>query len=99
MESVQTDTENSNMATEIAKENLVPVSSGQKEGGNEVKPFYFETETKRLKEYYLTCNEKLVGRKILFNNSSGIVRYFGQLQHQGLPANSKDELWIGIEWD
>ena len=70
----------------------------EKENG-EAKPFFFETETKRLKAYYLDNREKLVGRKILFNNSSGIVRYFGTLQHQGAPANAKDELWIGIEWD
>lgn len=76
---------------------------GNKEGlekeNSDVKPFFFETETKRLKAYYLENRDKLVGRKILFNNSSGIVRYFGILQHQGAPVNAKDELWIGIEWD
>jgi len=32
----------------------------------------------------------LVGRKILFNNSTGAVRYMGPLVHQGKPASSKD---------
>lgn len=82
------------IATEVIKVEL----EKEKENGD-VKPFFFETETKRLKAYYLDNREKLVGRKILFNNSSGIVRYFGTLQHQGAPANAKDELWIGIEWD
>ncbi len=35
---------------------------------------------------------------MLFNNSSGTVRYFGELKHQGKPQGS-NELWIGIEWD
>lgn len=38
-----------------------------------------------------------MGRKVLFNNSSGTVRYFGELKHPGRPLGS--ELWIGMEWD
>ena len=34
---------------------------------------------------------------MLFNNSAGIVRYFGELQHEGKPAEK--ELWVGLEWD
>ena len=52
-----------------------------------------------MKAYYLSHQEELIGRKVLFNNSAGVVRYFGPLVHQGKPENSKDEAWIGIEWE
>jgi hypothetical protein len=31
-----------------------------------------------------------MGRKVLFNNSSGVVRYFGTLKHEGVAASSKN---------
>jgi hypothetical protein len=70
-----------------------------KENSGEPKAYFFETETKRLKSYYLEHKDELIGRKVLFNNSSGIVRYFGELVHPGKLASSVGELWIGMEWE
>ena len=36
---------------------------------------------------------------MLFNNSAGVVRYFGELQHEGKPESEGKELWVGLEWD
>ncbi len=76
------------MNTEVLKENNVS-SVGVKENGGEPKSYYFQTETKRMKAYYLEHREELIGRKVLFNNSSGTVRYFGVLQHTGKPVVGK----------
>lgn len=63
------------------------------------KAYFFETETRRLKEYYQTHPEELIDRRIIFNNSTGTVRYFGELKHEGKPANCAGEMWVGLEWD
>lgn len=66
----------------IDSKEIQPALPSEKENtSGETKHYYFETETKRLKEYYQTNQEGLIGRKILFNNNSGIVRYFGLLKH------------------
>lgn len=61
--------------------------------------YFFETQSRRLKEHYLKRPEELVDRRIIFNNSVGTVRYLGELKHEGKPVNSEGEMWVGLEWD
>lgn len=61
--------------------------------------YIFETETRTLKAYYSSHADELVNKRIIFNNSTGTVRYIGGLLHEGKPANSEKELWVGLEWD
>lgn len=63
------------------------------------KNYFFETESRRLKDYYLSHPAELLNRRIIFNNSTGTVRFIGELCHEGKPANCAGEMWVGLEWD
>ena len=52
-----------------------------------------------MKEHYRTHQADILGKRILFNNSTGVVKYIGGLRHEDKPAGSEKELWIGMEWD
>lgn len=70
------------------------LSVSEESQASSIKTHYFEAETRRLKTYYLTHQNEMIGRRILFNNSCATVRYFGPLINK-----SETELWVGVEWD
>lgn len=59
----------------------------------------FESETRRLKAYFRQHHKDLLGCRLIFAGNIATVRFVGPLVHEGRPAGSDQELWVGVEWD